>query len=220
MKQSDKIHKFLILTLLCSVTSFVQGQIKHTRIDTTKLPKGLKYEGNIKNAVRWTDNLGDNIAIITETGIYKSKKYNNEDYGSDAELFAYRFIISNDSIKQAWKVYDFIKECHVDIEASFIKNTFQITDLDSNGVAEVWLMYKTVCHGDISPCDMKIIMYQGQQKFAIRGQNKTDIGKDDNGDTLYIGGEYKYDKAFADGPKVFLDFARKLWDKNIMQEWE
>jgi hypothetical protein len=66
---------------------------------------------------------------------------------------------------------------------------------------------------------MKIIMYHGQQKFAMRGQNKVFSGTDDKGKKYYIGGDYKYDKAFADGPKEFLEFAKKLWDKNIMQTW-
>jgi hypothetical protein len=66
---------------------------------------------------------------------------------------------------------------------------------------------------------MKVIMYQGKQKFAMRGQNKVFEGTDDKGTKHYSGGDYKYDKAFADGPKEFLEFAKKLWDKNIMQTW-
>jgi len=207
----------IILTAFVSLTVFGQGQISVTQLDLTKLPKGIKYEGEIISGVRWVDSLGDNIVILTETGIYQSKKFNHENDGFDAELFAYHFIVKNDSASLAWRVYDFISDCSVSIEASFIKNTFQVTDLDGNGVAEIWLMYKTVCHGDVSPCDMKIIMYQGNQKFAMRGQNKVLVEIDDKGNHHYLGGEYKFDYAFANGPNVFLEFARKLWDKNIMQ---
>ena len=42
-------------------------------------------------------------------------------------------------------------------------------------------MYKTVCHVDVSPCDMKIIMYQGGQKYAIRGKNKVFYGTWESG---------------------------------------
>jgi hypothetical protein len=202
--------------LFCSFTAFGQGQIKLTKLDVNRLPIGIKYEGKIKNAVRWTDNLGDNIVITTETGIYRSKKFKHENNGSDAELFAYHFIISNDTVKQTWRVYDFISDCPVEIETSFIKNTFQITDLNKDGIAEIWLMYKTVCHGDISPCDMKIIMYQGQQKFAMRGQNRVQTSSYPE---EFYGGEYKFDKAFIDGQIEFRDFAKKLWDKNIMHIW-
>ena len=208
---------FILLTAFVSPAVFGQEQISVTQLDLTKLPKGIKYEGTIKSAVRWYDSLGDNVAILTETGIYRSKKYTYENDSRDAELFAYHFIVKNDNAAPAWRVYDFISDCTESIEASFIKNTFQVTDLDSNGVAEIWLMYKTVCHGDVSPCTMKIIMYQGNQKFAMRGENKVCVGIDDKGDYLYHGGEYKFDYAFANGPKEFLEFAKKLWDKNIMQ---
>lgn len=63
-------------------------------------------------------------------------------------------------------------------------------------------------------------MYEGQQKFAIRGENKVMSGKDDNGNDMYMGGKYKIDKAFSNGPKVFLDFAKELWNKNAMKTRE
>ncbi|MFK7058713.1 M949_RS01915 family surface polysaccharide biosynthesis protein [Flavobacterium oreochromis] len=196
------------------MTTFGQEQITLKKLDLTKLPKGIKYEGKIKTAVRWVDSLGDNIVILTETGIYKSKKFNHENDGRDAELFAYHFIIKDDNAFQIWRIYDFISDCPVDIETKFIKNSFQVTDLNLDGVSEIWIMYKTVCHGDVSPCDMKIIMYQGQQKYAIRGQNKVQLSENE-----FYGGEYKFDKAFANGPKEFLEFAKKLWNKNILQIW-
>ena len=61
---------------------------------------------------------------------------------------------------------------------------------------------------------MKIIMYQGQQKYAMRGQNKVKVS-----DKEFYGGDYKFDNAFLDGPTMFRDFAKKMWNKNIMQIW-
>ncbi|TDG35819.1 hypothetical protein EZJ43_10700 [Pedobacter changchengzhani] len=218
-KLTYKLFLF-VLTAFISLTVFGQAKIVTKKLELTKIPKGIKYEGQIKTAVSWVDSLGYNIAILTETGIYESKKFKHENDSGDAELFAYHFIVKNHSAVQTWKVYDFISDCPVDIEAKFIRNSFQVTDLNKDGVGEIWVMYKTICHGDVSPCDMKIIMYQGQQKFAIRGQNKVFQGTDDDGTKHYGGGDYKYDKTFADGPKEFLEFAKKLWDNNIMQTLE
>ena len=202
-----------LLTLLCSFSAYSQGQITTTNLDTSNVPKEIKFKGKIKTAVRWTDRLGDHIVITTETGETKSENAPSDDC-RDAALYAYHYIVGKDSTYLIWKMYDFIKACPVDIEANFIKNTFQVTDLNSDGAAEVWLMYKTACHGDVSPYDMKIIMYQGRQKYAVRGQDKVQISN-----KAFYGGDYKYDTAFADGPKEFLEFAKKLWNKNIMQTW-
>lgn len=213
MNKTYKIELYL-LTLLCFLTVCGQGQINTTNLDITKLPNGIEFTGKIKTAVRWADKSGDNIVITTETGEIINETASSDDY-RDAALYAYHYIVGKDSANLTWRVYDFIKECPVDIEANFVKNTFQITDLNNDGVAEVWLMYKTVCHGDVSPCNMKIIMYQGQQKYAMRGQNKVQVS-----DKEFYGGDYKFDKAFTDGPTVFKDFAKKMWEKNIMQTWE
>jgi hypothetical protein len=192
---------------------------KVNKIDSTNFPDGLKYEGIIKNAVRWKDKSGDNIVIATETGHYINPKFKHEsEDSSDAELFAYHYIISGNKANQTWKVYDYISDCPVEIAAYFVKNTFNVTDLNKNGIAEVWLMYKTTCHGDVSPLQMKVIMYEGKEKYAMRGENKV-LLETSEGKEKYIGGEYTFDANFQKGPKVFKEFALNLWNKNIMQKW-
>ncbi|SFD65161.1 M949_RS01915 family surface polysaccharide biosynthesis protein [Flavobacterium phragmitis] len=194
--------------------------LKVEKIDSTQFPASIKYEGFIKNAVRWKDKLGDNIVITTETGYHINPKFEHDSDGSDAELFAYHYIVSENKAKQTWRVYDFISDCPVDIVASFVKNTFQVTDLNHNGIAETWLMYKTVCHGDVSPSNMKVIMYEGNQKYAMRGTNKVMDGIEDNGKQHFSGGEYKLDENFKKGPNVFKEFAQKLWKDNLIETWD
>ena len=205
---------FICLSAFLSISGLAQNSIKVTNIEKSQLPAGIKYPGKLKQAIRWTDKSGDNIVITSETGIYTNPKFKHENDGSDAELFAFHYILG-DSLQPTWKVYDFISDCPVDIEASFIKNTLQVTDLNNDGEGEVWIMYKTVCHGDVSPCDMKIIMYQGKQKFAMRGTNKVQVSEKE-----FEGGEYKFDAVFMAAPVIFRDFALKLWNKNIKQTWE
>jgi hypothetical protein len=186
---------------------------KVTTLTSATIPKGIPYTGKIKNAVRWIDQQGDNVVITTETGVYANKKSENGE-GRDADLFASHYLIKKMGVEPTWKVTDRIKDCPLDIQVAFIRNSFQVTDLDKDGMAEVWIMYKTACHGDMSPCDMKIIMYEGQKKFAMRGENKIKVSE-----TETYGGEYKMDDAFSKGPKVFSDFAKKLWNKHIMETW-
>ncbi|MGC4041834.1 MAG: hypothetical protein QM710_13895 [Flavobacterium sp.] len=218
MTQNRSIPIFFLLMLAASA-AFGQSRIAVKQLDLADIPKEITYEGAIKKAVRWIDGLGDNIVILTETGIYQNEKFKHENDGGDAELFAYHFIVKEGSASLAWRVYDYISDCPVDIEAQFINGTFQVTDINNDGIGEIWMMYRTVCHGDVSPSNMKIIMYQGQQKFALRGYSKVVIGIDKKGIKHYEGGDYKHDQAFAEGPKEFLAFAKKLWKENIMQKW-
>ncbi len=202
-----------IIVFLTSFFVSAQEKIELTKLETSQVPKSIHYSGTIKNAVRWKDNSGENIVITTETGDMKSKS-NPSEGNRDAALYAYHYLVFGDSVSQTWKVTDFIKECPLDIEANFIKNTFQVTDLNKDGVAEVWLMYIVTCTSDVSPVEMKIIMYQGNQKYAMRGHNKVEAEKGE-----FMGGDYKFDKAFNEGPVVFRDFAKKLWKAHIMEKW-
>lgn len=216
--EMKKIHFLTLLSLL--FISFGNAQKKNNLVFSSiakeKLPKEIVFEGKIKDLIQWQDKDGLHIVVTTETGLHTSKKFKHESDGTDAELFAYhyRFNKTENKYKQSWKVYDYISDCPVDIEASFIKDTFQVTDLNNNGIAEIWLMYKKTCHGDVSPCEMKIIMYEGSQKHAMRGENKVRISE-----TEFIGGSYTFDNAFLKSDKKLRDFAENLWNKNISQKW-
>lgn len=183
------------------------------RIDSAQVPKALKYKGNFKDGFRWKDKTGEYIILTSETGVYFNEKFQHENDGSDAEIFAHCYSLENN--QQIWKVNDFIKDCMVDIDAAFKKNTLSVTDLDKNGTAEVWMMYELACKGDVSPSDLKVIMYEGNQKFAMRGESKIQTGMENHGKPVFEGGTYTFDKAFKEGPKVFREYAEKLWKKNM-----
>ncbi|MFZ4930069.1 M949_RS01915 family surface polysaccharide biosynthesis protein [Chryseobacterium sp. Mn2064] len=185
-----------------------------TRIDSTQIPKPLEYKGNFKEGFRWKDKTGEYIVVTSETGIYRNESSSREiGDSSDAEVFASCYSLGTH--QQIWKVNDFVKDCPVDIVAEFTKNSLAVTDLDKNGTAEIWMTYKTVCHGDVSPSNMKIIMYEGTNKFAMRGESRLQYGIDDNNKPLFEGGKYTFDKAFKEGPDVFREYAEKMWNKHM-----
>lgn len=190
-----------------------QNQLKIKVMKAEELPKEISFKGKFKNAVYWEDKNGKNIALITETGEYPSINEKYEDY-RDAELYGYHFLMQDNSIRQIWKINDYIKDCPVDIEANFIKDII-ITDINMNGIAEIWLIYKIACHGDVSPPVMKIIMYEGKQKFAMRGTRKVKISESE-----YEGGEYEFDLSFKKGPTQFKQFAQNLWKENLLENWK
>lgn len=208
--------KFTGFIMLAFCFQTVNAQIKLSRLTVSAIPQAIHYKGILKNASTWHDSGGQHIVLTTETGETRSKmETDDNDSYRDAALYAYHYLTSGDSAKLTWKLYDFIKECPVDISAGFIKNTFAVTDLNKDGTAEVWLMYKTVCHGDVSPSDMKIIMYEGEKKYAVRGTNKVKVSEKE-----YMGGEYSFDDAFKKAPKEFSQYATTLWEKNILEKWD
>lgn len=148
------------------------------------LKKKIKHEGNIIKAIEWNEKTEKHFLVL-----YESLKDTND--ARTAKLFAYHFIEKGTELEQQWKVYDFEKDCPLDILASFSKESVQLTDLNKNGIPEIWMIYKTYCKGDVSPSTMKLIMYEGKQKYAMRGTSKVRVSEKE-----YMGGEYKFDKAF------------------------
>lgn len=202
---------FLTALLMLAGTTYSQTEIPVTYLDMTVKVEGLPHEGTSKNIITWKDRAGEHYVLTSETGVYQSKKFKHESDGSDAELFAYHYITTTEGPKQVWKIYDYVSDCPVDIEASFVAPPV-VTDIDQDGVAEIWVIYQTACHGDVSPVSLKIILYEDTKKSAMRGQSKVQIG-----DGKTEGGNYTFDKAFNEGPKAFRDYAKTLWEKYVVR---
>ena len=176
--------------------------------DKNDLPSGVKYEGNIFSGKRWSDKNGENIIILTTTKLHSSgKKGYDDEYERSKELFAYQYIKKSDGWSQLWKVNDFIASCPVDVTLEFVEGTLRVTDINNNGIGETTFLYKMACRGDVSPCDMKLIMHEGETKYALRGQMRLFV------DGGWHGGDYKIDKSFDDAPSGFLDLAKEMWYK-------
>jgi len=210
--------KYITSLFFILYIAYLQGQqsIVSQTIQIKKLPNELKYQGIPVKAIQYTDSLGKNLVLITETGLFQNKKNKSEMDGMDAELFAYHYTEKENKWVQNWKVLDYIRDCPLDIRADFLSTSLTITDEDKNGIAEVWLVYVITCRGDVSPLTMKIIMYQNSQKYAIRGNSKINMPIDD-GTYVIEGGDYKTDPAFKNADESLLKFAKKLWEDSLFE---
>jgi hypothetical protein len=195
------------------LSQYCLAQFKLTKLDKNSIPKGSRYLGSLVQAFRWKDNSGDNVVVLsTEKGPSK----NAPDGGySDGALYAYHYLIAGDSLKQTWRVSDFVKECPVDMFLNFVEKSFAVTDLNKDGTAEVWIMYKVSCQGDVSPVPMKIIMYQDNKKFAVRGTTRVKLSPD-----KYMGGGFVFDDSFKKAPVEFRQYAARLWALHKNETWE
>jgi hypothetical protein len=210
----------VIFTVLICLTVKSFGQVKITALDKAAIPKSIKYTGHIINSVTYSDKDGEHLVITTESGTIPSKGPDSDNFRNE-ELHAYHYKKTAGELKLTWQTYDFIKDCDVDLAAHYLPNTFAITDLDNNGIAEVWLMYKTVCHGDVSPSDLQIIMHEGDKKYAVRGTTKVILpGEKETAQKETYGGKYTFDAVFKDGPKSFRDYASALWKNNMIEDWK
>lgn len=210
MKQIVKLIPLVLILFLLVKNGL--AQITSKKITIQQIPSSIKYKGNVIDAFQWKDSQGENILILTETGEFAHTKENPD--SRDAELYGYHFVKKEKEWKLLWKITDFIQGCDLDITLQFKKETTSITDLNKNNIAETWLFYELSCKGDVSPNDIKLIMHEGEKKYAIRGNEKMIFKTDLKEKPSTIGGEKIIDAAFKTGPASFLNYANKLWEKN------
>jgi len=199
--------KLFLFFALSTLIQIANAQVKVTKLDSKALPKSVNFKGKVINAIKYIDKDGEQLVITTED------RSQNENFKS-ADLYAYHYNLKDNKFMFTWKVHDFVADCSLDLTASFLPGTFAVTDLNKNGKAEVWLMYQTACRGDVSPIIMKIIMYEAEKKYAVRGTHKVKVSEKE-----FIGGEYRFDDAFATGSEIFKQYAVELWKKNLMEKW-
>ena len=155
--------------------------------------------GSIAASKSCTDRLGSGEVVLVE-----EREHSHTCGGepcADKYIHAYRF--ADD--EQIWQINDLVEDCPFSPEIEFLTQGLRITDLDDDGLNEIWVVYRLGCRSDVSPLDMKIIMYEGHKKYAIRGSQRIYV------DGSYDGGEYKMDAAFREGPESFRRYGKNLW---------
>jgi hypothetical protein len=168
------------------------------------IPRSMPHEGRLVAAKRWTDRLGENTLILTQTGKRRASRCEyGEEVCSDAEVYAYHYVRSGASTSLVWRTTDFERGCSFDLYAGYLPESIAVTDLDADGVAESSFMYLLACRSDVSPATLKLIMHEGAQKYAARGSSRPRGAR--------MGGEMQLDQAFARAPRAFGEFVRVQW---------
>ncbi len=193
-------------------TAALQPQTNRTEITTpafTILPfdkTETTFKDSIKGALvkglSWQDAAGEHRVLFTAIPV----QLNKNDLQS-AAVNAYCFIKNVNGWKKKWEVKDRIDACETDATCEFLPNSFTITDNDGNNAGEVTFLYKLSCRGDVGPDEKKLIMYEGVNKYAIRGTTVLQYAGSKQG------GDKKIDASFNKAAKPLLDFANSQWDK-------
>ncbi len=194
---------------------------KSIKIDTLSyddIPKTIDFRGTVVEALKWSDSNGENILIQTATGHFTWKDYDKDstDYTiqDKSELYAYLFQRTNSDkeFKRKWRVYDYTECFGVDWFTGFVPKATTITDLDNDGITEISLPYVSICRGGMDPGVMKIIMYEGSTKYALRGSTMLMCKSEHS-----YGGEYKPTEDLKNN-KPFMAFLTKHWNRNKCEE--
>ncbi len=171
-----------------------------------------EMEGRVWKTTSFKDAKGENFIFLNTTGNYTSRPSNDEEICTNSDIFAYGYRSGGDAEPVLlWKMHDFIHDCFTSATCEFSSDSPVITDLDKNGIQEVWMTVYIGCRGDVGPVGMKILMYENGKKYALRGETFVHV------DDMDLGGTYKADPEFTKAPAVFLQFADRLWQKNKNQ---
>ena len=210
-------------------------------IDKKDLMKSISYQGEFVSAHSFQDKLGMNIIVLSanpET-IEKVQEYDDREthYG---KVHAYQYTVANDKATLLWDMHDEERQCDFDLSIGFIFETPSVTDLDENDLAEVAVVYGKACRSDMSPAAMKLIMHQGEEKYALRGimqdvlpDHNDTISLDDldysakeqnkdaeNYDYMDSFGRYQNANDFKKLDKRILDHAKQLWQSASMNDYK
>jgi hypothetical protein len=199
----------LLIIILFSTLLSCTAAPKETPMPLLEFKPGMinkkLYKGQIKDGKHWKDKRGENVVIITETGIYWS---NVIDATRGAKLFAYHFIKTTDnSFKEIWKISEVVENCAFDVRCGIFGNSLTVTDLDNDGIAEVGFIIVKGCKAEPGPDEKKLVFYEGKDLYTIKGTTTVIKG------TEKLGGEKVVEKKFEQAPEAFLEFANKQWNK-------
>lgn len=197
----------IVLLLMAQV---VAAQVKVIHLKKTEIAKDMKYKGEFKDAVQYADNEGTHTVITTEAMTASPADDNESVY--TGYLHAFSFLKTGNTVVQSWQMSDMAGPCGADQDTKFRSGSLDVTDLDQNGICEVWLIYRVSCRDYQSPSPMKVIMHEGIKKFAMRGTAKLKLK---SATPQYMGGNYTFDDAFNGAPELFRTYARQLWAKNL-----
>ena len=191
-------------------TGFAQPPVVRKLNKTDLTTRKINYKGKLVSALGWKDQNGDNLIILTQTDPVASKGEND---GNNQDLYAYHYANKNGAAYQLLRqIYDFVKDCPFDIMLGHVANSLTVTDLDENGYAEVTFLYTNGCRSDVSNDELKLMMLENGQKYAIRGT--TVFYRDGKPMPEYNGPVSKtVDAAFGKAPRPLLDYANQQWDR-------
>ena len=175
--------------------------------------QGVPVPGKLVRAMQVTDKVGEHLLVLaTRTGPSQSPSRGKDER---TDLNASLYIRRAGKWEREWAIQDAVDCPGLDHTASFFLEQLTVTDLDANGTAEITVPYKLFCGGGIDPATLKVIVRQGEQKFAVRGTTRIEV----KGDAPF-GGEAVFDKALSTPANaIFKNHIESVRAKVVVQKY-
>lgn len=174
------------------------GKLLASDDELKELYKGEK----VQKSVSWTDKYGQQIFLIAFS----------EQAKGGGKLRAIRATKEGDGSWSTTREFkELVNDCEFDlVMRPVLDEKLSLTDLNKDGLGEVTFGWIADCTSDVSPLNYKILMSDGDAKYAIRGNSRVNAGGDE-----YFGGEQKVDPSFDKAPEGYLAHAKKVWDAHV-----
>jgi hypothetical protein len=176
----------------------VQGAPRH--LNAEELPPEIKLRGTFLDAIQYRDAQGEHVVAFT--------RLLDEDRGN-VQLEAQLWSGKDGKGRIERTVKDGEKNCEFDLFAEFLDAALGVSDLDHDGQAELTLAYRMTCTSDVSPWTLKLLVLEGNDKYALRGSTRVDVGGGEQ-----VGGEHEADAALKKNP-VLLAHAESVWKRVV-----
>lgn len=185
---------FLALSLLALNLS---AQIKTTDVAKADLPQSIKYKADFQSGQTWTDTQGKHFLVLSQTKLIVPKialdaaskfellnvsgKLDTirpvEAYYREQAMYAYHFILKGDSASLVWKNLAVVINCPNQLTLENLCAPI-VTDLDADGIAEVWRIYWFGCRvGKAVALNMELVMDEGNSRAMIKGSRSLKYGE-------------------------------------------
>ncbi len=180
------VRTFTVLLVVASLAGLVRAQppdpVTSVRLAAdAPVPASIKVKGQRLIGV-WTfagpKGASGHLVLSSTTRSGKA--------GESRQLFAQLYAGAKPKLVRL--VQDGVPNCQLDLTASFVQGSVSFADVDGDGVVEVGLAYDLGCDATERPTPRKLIVLEGADKHALRGNGR---GKDL--DDKPAGGDFKTD---------------------------
>ena len=201
-KKESKVHTLISLdrntALACTIAcASLPAWAADPQLASRNLAKAelaaerIAITGKVISAWNVQDKNGRHILVLTSLD-GPSHDQPNKGRMERTDLRASFYSKARGQWVEEWQIKDGVDCPMLDHDAGFFSSHVTVTDLNDDGIAEVTVPYKMFCGGGVDSDTIKVILRQGSEKYAIRGESLVRLHGQES-----FGGSYKADASLA-----------------------